>query len=75
MDIKQYSQKVIKFIDNLTDEEFDQLLINTGIEECPFEDEIMTDTISMSLKGTYKRLGTYSCDNRSNNFDIDLKVA
>lgn len=40
MDIKKYGQKVLDYIDNLSDEEFDQMLIRAGIENCPFEDEV-----------------------------------
>lgn len=38
MNTKEYFDKVEKFIDNLTDEEFDRLLIKSGIENCPYEE-------------------------------------
>lgn len=38
MNIKQYSKDVCEYIDNLTDEEFDELLLGSGIENCPYED-------------------------------------
>lgn len=38
MDKKQYFDSVLNYIDNLTDEEFDAILIESGLEECPYED-------------------------------------
>ena len=38
MDKEKYFESVLNYIDNLTDEEFDELLIRSGIEECPYED-------------------------------------
>lgn len=37
MDIKQYGKEVSKKIDNMSDKEFDELLIKAGIENCPYE--------------------------------------
>lgn len=37
IDKKEYFDSVLNFIDNLSDEEFDKLLIESGIEECPYE--------------------------------------
>lgn len=38
MDIKNYSKKVSDYIDSLSDEELDAMLVRAGIENCPFED-------------------------------------
>ncbi|MBU5437775.1 hypothetical protein KQI42_07135 [Tissierella sp. MSJ-40] len=38
MNKKEYFDSVLNFIDNLSDEEFDALLIESGIEKCPYED-------------------------------------
>jgi len=35
MDIKEYSKTVINYIDNLSDEEFDKLLKESGLGKCP----------------------------------------
>lgn len=37
MSVKEYFDKVNKKIDELTDEEFDQLLIDCGIENRPYQ--------------------------------------
>ena len=37
-DIKRYFEKVSKDLDELTNEEFEQLLIQSGIKKCPFEE-------------------------------------
>ena len=39
MDIKEYRKKVIEKIDSLTNEEFMELLKNSGIDRCPLEEE------------------------------------
>jgi hypothetical protein len=39
MNIHDYFNEANEKIDNLTDEEFKQLLIDSGIEDCPYEDE------------------------------------
>lgn len=44
MDIKNYSKKISDFIDNLSDEEFDAMLVRAGIENCPFEDEVVIES-------------------------------
>ncbi|ACV60978.1 hypothetical protein Dtox_0014 [Desulfofarcimen acetoxidans DSM 771] len=81
MDIKKYSEEVIDLLNNLSDEEFDMLLIDAGIvevDECPF----VMDTslkISLSMSVSYKEAaGIYShsiTDANKNNFVVDLKVA
>lgn len=40
MSKKKYFESVLNYIDSLTDEEFDELLIRSGIEKCPYEDFI-----------------------------------
>lgn len=39
MDVKEYFKTINEYIDNLTDEEFDALLIKSGINQCPYEEE------------------------------------
>ena len=39
MDIKEYREKVIAYIDGLDDEEFDAMMIRAGIENCLLECE------------------------------------
>jgi hypothetical protein len=39
MDVKQYFEAVQEYINNLSEEEMDQLLIEAGIEKCPYEEE------------------------------------
>jgi len=43
MDIKNYSKKVFDYIDNLSDEEFDAMLVRAGIENCPFEEDAVIE--------------------------------
>ena len=38
MDKKRYFESVLEYIDNLSDEEFDALLTEAGIEKCPYEE-------------------------------------
>lgn len=38
MDVKKYFEVVKEYLHDLSDEEFDTVLIESGIEECPFED-------------------------------------
>jgi len=38
MDIKLRSKEIMDCLNNLTDEQFHSLLIEAGLEECPFED-------------------------------------
>ena len=38
MDTSKYFEEVNRFIDNLSDEEFDDLLKESGIDNCPYED-------------------------------------
>lgn len=75
MDIKQYFEEIRKEIANLTDDEFNQLLVEAGIESCPFEDEVVFQHLEYSNKRAVYYSGKYySC---SNQFEIssDLKVA
>lgn len=39
MDIKKYGQNVSNYIDKLTDKKFDELLIECGIETCPYKSD------------------------------------
>ena len=39
MNSKDYFKKVNDFIDNLSDEEFDKLLKESGLEKCPYEEK------------------------------------
>lgn len=37
MNVNEYFKRVSEKLDNLTDEEFLNLLVESGLEECPFE--------------------------------------
>lgn len=39
MDMDKYFDELDKAIEDMTDEEFEELLIKSGIENCPMEDE------------------------------------
>lgn len=39
MDIKTYFSEVREKIEKLSDEEFDQLLLESGLEKCPYEED------------------------------------
>jgi len=39
MDIKKYGDDVFKYIDILSDEEFDAMMVRAGIEKCPLEEK------------------------------------
>jgi hypothetical protein len=39
MNTKDYFDEVNEKLNSMSDEEFDQLLIECGIEDCPYEDE------------------------------------
>jgi len=43
MDIQKYSKQLWDIIDNLSDEDFDAMLIKAGLENCPFEDEVVIE--------------------------------
>jgi hypothetical protein len=53
MNIKEYSEKVIDYIDNLSDEEFDRLLKESGLEKYPLLTSAWTiiEDYEKSLKG------------------------
>lgn len=81
MDIKQYSKEVMQSIDSLTDEQFDKLLIEAGIEKCPLEKIEIPSSFSFTIfvsrqeAGTYKESNLYSTDSVRDSFVLDLKVA
>ena len=39
MDSEKYFKEVAQKINNMSDEEFDQLLVDSGIENCPDEED------------------------------------
>lgn len=49
MDIKKYFEDASKCLAELTDEEFERLLIKAGIEKCPFEEFTKIDKISFEF--------------------------
>jgi hypothetical protein len=44
MDSKKYFKEVAQKINNMSDEEFDQLLVDSGIEKCPYEEDSLSLT-------------------------------
>lgn len=58
MDIESYGKSVSDYFDNLTDEDFDAMLIRAGIENCPFEDEVIIEPWIAS-KSTIEYSGVY----------------
>ena len=57
MNSKQYAKRVCQALDNMSDAEFERLLIDSGLESCPIELEIVTFHTSM----TYKVSRLYDC--------------
>jgi len=74
MNIHEYGRKVRNYINNLTDEEFYNLLLESGLEKCPYEDGEIT-TFEFSETITYKKTMLYSTENESSFSEVDLKVA
>jgi hypothetical protein len=65
MDINQYTKEVCDFIDRLSDKEFEELLLRSGIENCPLEDSELMETeivqpVCNSKPGVYKPNLSYS---------------
>lgn len=57
MDVKLYFETINEFIDDLSDEDFDSLLLRAGIEDCPYdecEDEFVRTTTLVSYKTQIK---------------------
>lgn len=79
MDIKEYSKSVCDFIDNLSDEEFDQILIESGLESCPFKDYEEIINISLEIPNSeqwvYMKTDAYYINSQDNNFNQYNKVA
>lgn len=38
--MENYFDKLLENFESLSDEEFEQLLINAGIENCPYENQV-----------------------------------
>lgn len=45
MDVKEYFREFNKKIDSMSGEEFDKMLKEAGIENCPYEDKIEQEEI------------------------------
>lgn len=84
MDIKEYGKIVCDFLDQLNDEEFDNLLLRSGIEKCPIEktykdySSMLSETISSEevvKKHLYHKTSSYLMSKYNNHFVCDLKVA
>lgn len=58
MSIKEYAKRVCEKIDNMSDEEFEKLLIESGLEACPIEPESVTFQTSI----TYSVSDLYNCE-------------
>ena len=67
MDIEIYSKKVLDYIDSLSDEEFDEMLLRAGIENCPFEDDAIIEPWVSSKKSEYTSV--YMQENKLYNVD------
>jgi hypothetical protein len=74
MDIKQYSQEVMGIIDDLTDDQFMEMLTESGLEACPLDNTTVSIHIKVSQVGVYYS-GFYSTKNDGNSFLINQKVA
>jgi len=82
MDINKYFDGIEKFIDNLSDEQFDALMIECGIEKCPYiEDYGRTERFCfksdslMAKTNTIKRIVYVNNMDYSNFFDTTDKRA
>lgn len=52
MDIKKYGEKVLRRIEALSDQEFIDLLIESGLDKCPFIDEVIIEKVVI-IENTY----------------------
>jgi len=64
MDIKKYGEEVIAHIDAMSDEEFNKLLEEAGLEECPY----LEDIIFIRMKSVYSKYP------KIRNYNIDPKI-
>ena len=70
MDIKQYSREVLELLDNLTDDEFDSLLLDAGLDKCPFENTETSLDLNLIFSmanlesGVYKKSALYAVRNK-----------
>jgi hypothetical protein len=51
MDSKRYFEEVSQKINNMSDEEFDQLLLESGLEKCPYEEDLKDDPLLGIING------------------------
>ncbi len=54
MDINDYFDTVDKKVSEMTDKEFEQLLIDSGLNSCPYEDESICCNCNFLVNGTCK---------------------
>jgi uncharacterized protein (UPF0212 family) len=52
VDIKKYGEKVLRRIEALSDQEFIDLLIESGLDKCPFIDEVIIEKVVI-IENTY----------------------
>lgn len=78
MDIKQYSAEVIAAIESMSEEEFERLLLESGIENCPYENNEYANRFEIALpaevlQGKYIiKKSIYFYDNKYNFFDYEM---
>ena len=83
MEIKKYFEEVRQSLEKLTDEEFEQLLIDSGIEKCPYMDEVIMENLEYSKQASvynqqnelYNSALQYITTYTNNEPDNNLKVA
>lgn len=74
MNIEEYFEKINYALDTMSDEEFDDLLIKSGIENCPFVENDEDYTFTLTAKPTKKNYYLYK-NTEQNNFSELIKVA
>lgn len=68
----EYFKIVNEYLDHLNDSEFHQLLVVSGLDKCPLEDEIHE---SLVVNTVYKKSFTYDTGPSQYNLEAFLKVA
>ncbi|MFD2368520.1 hypothetical protein ACFSO0_00610 [Brevibacillus sp. GCM10020057] len=68
MDIKKYTKQILDRLDSMNDEEFDQLLLDAGIEKCPFE-----ESDSSYLGADELMINAYSYNTQKFSYSVEYK--
>ncbi|QOS99831.1 hypothetical protein JNUCC42_03415 [Brevibacterium sp. JNUCC-42] len=66
MDIKEYSKIILERLDSMDDEEFKQLLLDAGIERCPYEEAERS-----TLDFEQFNINAYTYDNKNYSYSVD----